>query len=263
MTYPTQINVERVSRSAPATPSNRHLSAMVIKHDRLAAEAIRSAVAQSFMFSDVRCVHSASNALRSLQADRAYLVVAGLSFPDIDGIDLVHIITKQRLALRLMIVSGRRDEVVRLRLRPGCVDGFFDSGVEDPESLVLAARKVCEGGAYFSATALTPSKAGAKQPSLFQTLTTHELKIFALIGDGCDDKKAAARLGLSAHTLHSHRRRIMKKIGVQSRADLMRVAIERGVIRIAGGRVFRPGYDGGEWLNQPEDQALNEQMAVS
>jgi DNA-binding CsgD family transcriptional regulator len=75
-------------------------------------------------------------------------------------------------------------------------------------------------------------------------LTETELLIFAVIGDGSDDRQAAARLGLSETTVHNHRQNIMRKLGVRARTDLMREAIRRGVVRFTTtGIALTPGME--------------------
>ena len=70
-----------------------------------------------------------------------------------------------------------------------------------------------------------------------------ELQVFSVIGDGSDDEVAASRLEMNVHTIHTHRRNIMKKLGVQTRTELMKEAIRRGIVRITAENVIRPGFD--------------------
>jgi DNA-binding NarL/FixJ family response regulator len=75
-------------------------------------------------------------------------------------------------------------------------------------------------------------------------LTPAELQVFCVIGDGSDDREAAARLGLSKATVTTHRRNIMRKLGVSSSAKLVREAVRLGVVRIGpDGAIVRPGLE--------------------
>lgn len=61
-------------------------------------------------------------------------------------------------------------------------------------------------------------------------LSTRERELLGLICAGKTDREAAAELGISVHTVRSHRQSIMKKLGVRGAAQLVRTAIERRLI---------------------------------
>jgi DNA-binding NarL/FixJ family response regulator len=142
---------------------------------------------------------------------------------------------------RLLVVSARNDEQSHQVLRQVPIAGFFDCLSEDTDNLGIAIRRVGSGGRYFSASSLVPG--GARRPTLNQILSQTELQVLAVIGDGSSDQDAADCLGLSATTVHCHRQHIMHKLDIQTRAALMRTAIERGVIRFSADRVLRPGME--------------------
>lgn len=61
-------------------------------------------------------------------------------------------------------------------------------------------------------------------------LSARERELLALICAGKTDREAASALGISVHTVRSHRQSIMKKLGVRGAAQLVRTAIERRLI---------------------------------
>jgi DNA-binding NarL/FixJ family response regulator len=62
-------------------------------------------------------------------------------------------------------------------------------------------------------------------------LTTREREILQLLAEGCTNKLVAARLGISVKTAETHRARIMRKLNVDSVADVVRYAIRNGLIQ--------------------------------
>ncbi len=230
---------DAAARQPPAFPPR----IVIVKRDRIAAEFIRQAVQGAGIAAEAPCFQTAEAALAALASQPAHLGIFGLTFADSDGLDLISLAASRRLVLRILVVSGRRDEVARQHLRPGRVEGFFDSETDDCARLPLAIRRVHEGGSYFSPPGPGATTGTADGPTLPQVLSGHELRILALLGDGCDDKTAAARLGLSLHTIHGHRQRIMRKLGVRSRTELMRTAVQRGLVRLTPTRILRPGFE--------------------
>jgi FixJ family two-component response regulator len=67
--------------------------------------------------------------------------------------------------------------------------------------------------------------------TLFDTLSTREREVLALVSSGLMNKQIAAELGLAEITVKIHRGHLMKKMGARSLADLLRKAATLGVRR--------------------------------
>jgi DNA-binding NarL/FixJ family response regulator len=234
-----------VASRAVAQPEKSRERIVVVKSHRLRADGIARAAREVFPEAEVTLCYSAAEAEASLRAEPATLGVIGLTLPDRDGLDLLVVAERERWCRRILVVSDRRDERTRQGLRSAQIDGCFDIAVESSDQLVVAIRRVAEGGVYFSAGVLGSASVVLGGPTtVAQLLTDTELRVFAVVGDGSDDGQAAARLGLSDTTVHNHRQRIMRKLGVQSRTDLMREAMRRGVVRFTEtGGVLTPGLE--------------------
>jgi DNA-binding NarL/FixJ family response regulator len=197
-----------------------------------------------FPTAEIVVCHSAAEARAEGRAKQATLGLFGLTFPDMDGLDLLAEICRERsTAARLMVVSDRDDERSRNVLRTVPIDGYFDCGAESQGALRGAMLKVGSGGRYFSASFEGETSRLRNEAPLSALLTATQLQVFAVIGDGTDDRCAAGRLNLSEKTIHTHRQRIMYKLGVQTRAELMLAAIRRGVVRVTEKGVLRPGFE--------------------
>ena len=66
--------------------------------------------------------------------------------------------------------------------------------------------------------------------------------MLSVIGDGCDDLAAAGQLGLSPATISTVRRALHRKLGVQHRGELVRMAAQKGYVRFTPAGVERPGF---------------------
>lgn len=217
---------------------------VIAKWDGLYAEALRTACVVAFEGTPVEVCRTGDALLKSLRARSAEIVLMGLTFPDKDGVDVMETLARERLAVRVLLVSGRRDEHSLQALRTARFDGFVDPLTEDFDGVVGALRAVAAGRGYISAS-LQRSLLG-RQPlgPLGQWLTPAEHQVFCVIGDGSDNAEAAERLGLSEATVLTHRRAIMRKLGVHSSAKLVLEAVRFGVVRVApDGRIFRPGFE--------------------
>ena len=64
----------------------------------------------------------------------------------------------------------------------------------------------------------------------YDLLTERERQWYHLLAEGRSNKEIAGRLGLSLHTVETHRTRIMDKLGVHSIAELVLSAVRRGIV---------------------------------
>ena len=71
--------------------------------------------------------------------------------------------------------------------------------------------------------------AGGSAPDLASTLSDRELEVMVLIGQGSTTREIAARLHVSMKTVENHRAHVMEKLGAQSLADLVRMAVALGI----------------------------------
>ncbi len=216
---------------------------VIVKWDRLWADMIRRLVAEIFTHSEIIVCPTAAEALCILRANHAQFGVFGLTLPDMDGLDLLATVLEERTVSRILVVSGRRDERARQLLGRMRLDGYVDSTTSDEMVFNDALRKLRDRGTLWVTLPFPAAGNCLAVPQLSRILSSAELQVFAVIGDGTDDTEAAERLRLSAKTVHCHRQHIMAKLGVRTRVELMRVAIQRGIVRITSDAVIRPGFE--------------------
>ena len=73
-------------------------------------------------------------------------------------------------------------------------------------------------------------------------LTDKEQVVLSVIGDGSDDAQASERLGLSSQTVGTHRKAIMRKLGLHHKGQLMLHALQQGFVRVTPTGVYYPGF---------------------
>ncbi len=220
-----------------------HVARVVVgKWDALYADALRRAAETAFPGVPIDVCRRGGDVLATLESRRADLALLGLTFADRDGVEVVQAVAAGRLATRLMIVSGRKDELSLHALRQTRFDGFFDPLVEDAARLVPALQAVAAGRGYLSDSLRREMFLARSAGVVALQLTLAELQVLGVIGDGTDDREAAERLQLSDSTVQTHRRNLMRKLGVGTSAKLVREAVRLGVVRIrSDGSVDRPG----------------------
>jgi DNA-binding NarL/FixJ family response regulator len=216
---------------------------VVAKSDALYADVLRQSSVRAFPEAAVEICRTGEAVLRALRERTADFVLLGLTFSDLDGIDVLQAMNHELLARRVIVVSGRRDERSLQALRVARFDGLFDPIDEKPERFVAALQQVAAGQGYLSPSLCRSMIERRHAGVLALQLSPTELRIFCVIGDGTDDAEAAERLGLSEATVQTHRRNLMRKLNLTSSAKLVREAIRLGVVRITPeGTTLRPGF---------------------
>lgn len=99
------------------------------------------------------------------------------------------------------------------------------------EQLVAAVRKVLDGGMYFSDRIMrtlfsrVSSRSIAEGATAVRSLSDREIEVLRLIGEGMSTAEIAAALNRSVKTVESHRAALKTKLGAQTNAELVRIAV--------------------------------------
>ena len=132
--------------------------------------------------------------------------------------------------LRLIWVTSMVGDYLLQQAMDAGLPGFVHK--DDPlEVLVTAIENVAAGTSYVSETIKTRLAEFKQAMNQFnRLLSPREQEVLRYIGCGFDNQEAATHLGLSAGTIHSHRRNIMAKLQIHTAADLIAYAIRHGFV---------------------------------
>lgn len=226
-------------------PTAHQPAVLILNADRLYARTLQQMVLGVLPAARVILVTCIDSATATLNAQPFDLIVTGLE-PSLKGDVLDFISSRRRCAAsteRIIVVSAEFEQRVVAALRTLAVSGVFDTASELPASFTAALRVVMGGQRYWSPSVLERMRNEyAASNSLFRRLTTAEQLILSVVGDGSDDASAARELGLSPATVSTVRRELHRKLGVQHRGALIRIAVETGFVRFTQSGVVRPGF---------------------
>ena len=172
---------------------------------------------------------SGREALNSLRDLRFDLVILDLNLPGLGGLELLRRMI-QAGAGPILVLSMHGEPLYARRALEAGAAGYVTKNAS-PEELLTAVRRVTSGGRYVEAElaqALAVQTPGAAQE--FDNLTAREIEIMRLLAKGASLAEIAAAVGVGYKTVANSCSQIKSKLGVSRTADLVRLAIETGVM---------------------------------
>ena len=158
-------------------------------------------------------------------------VIMDLSLPGIGGIEATKRILNRNPQAKIIVFTMHENPVlVKKAIKVGA-KGFLNKATT-PLRLADAVRTVVEGEIYLEpGTALSIAKDHMNEVSNpLASLSDRELEIFQLTTNGKSTTEAAEILHLSPKTVSNHSSRIKKKLGASTMAELIRIAIDTGIV---------------------------------
>ncbi len=177
-------------------------------------------------------------ALHQAEALRPDVVLLDISMPGPGGIEVTRQIKARLPDVRVLILTVHEDEtLLREALRAGAAGYIVKRAVE--EELIAAILAVWRGDLYVHPTmtrALLKEVAERKPASSspdddpLAQLTPREKEVLRLIALGYTNRQIADKLCISVRTVETHRANLTDKLGTRSRAQLVRIAREHGLL---------------------------------
>lgn len=186
---------------------------------------------------EVEVIEAASGeeALKCVQQEIPGLVVLDLGLPGISGLETCRRL-RQRLPLLPVLIFSMHDELalVRQALDAGA-SGYLTKRCA-PDVLVEAVRKVLAGQTYIEQPLATQlacqrSSASAAKDRL-AGMTPREMEIFIMFARGIGTREIAEQLSISSKTVSNHMALLKSKLEVRSQAELVHLAIDKGLLRV-------------------------------
>ena len=167
------------------------------------------------------------------------VVLMDISMPDMNGIEATRRIKERCPDVAVLALTMHEDDQYFFEMLGAGASGYVPKRAA-PNDLISAIHAVQRGGVFlFPSLARllvsdylqkTEHAGGAGRG--FEALTDREREVLALIAQGRSNQEIADALVISIKTVNRHRENIMAKLNLHSRVELVRYAIEKGLIEL-------------------------------
>jgi two-component system, NarL family, response regulator NreC len=167
-------------------------------------------------------------ARRYVRGHHPDVLVLDLNMPEGSSLDAVPDIRAEAPDTRIVVLTMQNEPAYARQALTAGVLGYVLKDAADAE-LVEAVRRAAAGDSYLNPR-LGARVAAEPPPGPPGGLTEREVEVLRLIALGHTNAEIAEQLFLSIRTVETHRAHIQQKLGLGSRADLVRYALEHGLI---------------------------------
>ncbi len=189
---------------------------------------------------DIRVVGEAANAEEALlliEEQKPVVVLLDISMPGISGLECLQAISCCSPQSRVILLTMHEDsQYVQAGLAAGAM-GYVLKKAAD-EVLYQAIRNVAAGVVFLQPDTMKALLTRTRQqpptpaPKPYKALSEKETVVLALIAQGFSNAEIAEELKISVKTVETYKYRIMEKLDVRKRSELVKFAMNNGIIRL-------------------------------
>ncbi|MGB7874165.1 MAG: response regulator transcription factor [Anaerolineales bacterium] len=197
-------------------------------------------------------VAEANNGLQALEKARDVqpdIVLMDVTMPDMDGMEATQQLKKLYPDCQVLVLTVHADKQYFMKMLSVGASGYITKQAAADE-LIAAIQAVAAGHVYLqpalarwlledyqrlAKNVIPPSEeatAKTKETIDLDILSHRERQVLELVGEGLNNHDIGKKLGLSPKTIARHRERIMKKLNMHSRTELVKFAIRTGLISL-------------------------------
>ncbi|MEX0837332.1 MAG: response regulator transcription factor [Gemmatimonadota bacterium] len=180
---------------------------------------------------------SGDEAVERVRALKPDVVVMDLSMPGSNGLEATRRIAALGLDTKVLVLTVHAEEEYLVPVVEAGASGYLTKTSADTD-LLEALRVVARGQVFMPPKATTlllqrykERDDRASDSGTLQALSAREREVLALTAEGFSSREIGEKLFISPKTVDTYRARIMEKLGLGHRSELVRFALEVGLLR--------------------------------
>ncbi len=206
------------------------MATIVLAEDHsIVREGIRALLSQTTEHEIVAECGDGVAALELVKEHRPDLLITDLRMPGLDGLELIQRVHQDFCNTAVVVLSMySSDSYVSLAFQYGALGYVLKSA--DITELNDAIVSALNGKRFISKGLGSRAQRKPILADRYELLTAREREMLQLFGEGLTASEISEKLSISARTVEKHRSNLMHKLEVKNYADLIRFALQRGLI---------------------------------
>jgi two-component system response regulator NreC len=191
--------------------------------------ALRLLLDEESDFEVVAEAEDADGAIRYVRGHKPTVLILDLNMPGRPSLEAIPEIREASSETKIVVLTMQKEPAfARQALQLGVLGYVLKEAADD--ELVQAVRRAAAGETYLQPA--LGAKLAAEPEAAANDLSERETDVLRLIALGHTNAEIAEQLYISVRTVETHRAHIQQKLGVSSRAELVRSALSRGLVEI-------------------------------
>ena len=211
----------------PPRPGTGRLTVLLADDHAIVAEGLASILQREFSL-----IGTGADGAQLVEAARRLrpdVIVTDVAMPGMSGLEALTRLKAEGIPAKVIFLTMHADaQLAAEALRAGA-SGFVVKHAAGKE-LIAAIHTALQGGRYLSPNLAPDVLATLADAGRSGALTPRQREVIALIAEGRTMKEVAAALGLSPRTVETHKYQVMQALGLQTTTDIVRYAIEHGLV---------------------------------
>jgi two-component system response regulator NreC len=176
---------------------------------------------------------------------RPDIVIMDISMPEMDGLEATRRLKEQWPQVVVLALTVHEDKLYFMKMLEAGASGYLTKQAASDE-LIQAIHTVANGHIYLQPALArwlledyqnlveVPATGKPEEETAvgLEALSDREREVLEMVGQGLSNNEIGEKLGLSHKTIARHRERIMSKLNMHSRTELVKFAIRSGLISL-------------------------------
>jgi len=228
----------------------KKLTLLIVDDHPLFRQGVVDALTLEQDFKVVGQTANGSDALDLIRSLKPAVVVLDVNLPGINGQQITHQITQEKLSTRVLLVTGYDDTEQALHAALAGAAAYCSKNNVEAQNLIQIIREVADGKFVFGSRTMNQReldewvseqvegmrRSYSEPGSPFHPLSEREMEVLECVVEGMSNKEIAGLLGISHQTVKNHVTSILRKFGVEDRTQAVVYALKHGWVQLKNSR---------------------------